>query len=665
MNGLDRLDPGTGTFVHYRNDPANSASLSVNTAVSFLLDGESLWVGTWGGGVNRLNLADPASLDPRTARFEIFRHDPQDPRSLSEDGVWTMLKASDGTVWLGTQGGLNRFNAADRSFKSYREKDGLRNATVLGVLEAGNGELWLTTNNGLARFDPRQEKFSVYDVSDGLQGNEFNSNAYFKSASGEIFIGGSHGFNVFNPEQIRPNPVAPPVVITGFKIFNTPLRVDLSGRTPLKLNYDQNFIAFEFAALDFQAPQKNQYAYKLEGFDKDWVEAGTRNYASYTNLPGGEYTFRVRAANSDGVWNETGISLPLSVTPPFWQTWEFQVGLALGLAALVAVGFRWRVRAVREQNVRLQAMVTEQQRVEAELRASEARFRAMFVNSAAGIGLLGLDRKIIDANPAMCAMLGRSLEELVGETPALATYQEDYAGSTAQFEQLLSGELDHYVTERRYIHRDGTVFWASVSMSVVRDDGGRPLYLIGLIVNIDAQKQAQARLAAQEAEYRRTLEQRVEERTHALAEANLRLLEEIEQRKRVEEALASKAAEDAVTAERTRLARDLHDAVTQTLFAASLIAEVLPELWAADVDEALKSTEELRQLTRGALAEMRTLLLELRPAALTQTRLSDLLRQLCEALIGRARLPIKLVVKGTAPCRPKSRWRCIASRRKA
>ncbi len=294
----------------------------------------------------------------------------------------------------------------------------------------------------------------------------------------------------------------------------------------------------------------------------------------------------------------------------------------------------------------LQSRETARQKAQMELLKSEARFRAMFENSAVVIGLMALDRKIIDSNPAMCAMLGRTREELIGITPAVVTYQDDYVDSTEKFNQLISGETTHYISERRYVHKDGTVFWAQVSMSIVSDSNGTPLYLVGLINNIDAQKQAQARLAEQESEYRRTLEQRVEERTHELAEANLRLVEEIEQRKRVEEALAAKAAEDAVASERTRLARDLHDAVTQTLFSASLIAEVLPDLWAMDVDEAKKSTEELRQLTRGALAEMRTLLLELRPAALTQSRLSDLIRQLCEALTGRGRLPITLMMEG-------------------
>ena len=187
---------------------------------------------------------------------------------------------------------------------------------------------------------------------------------------------------------------------------------------------------------------------------------------------------------------------------------------------------------------------------------------------------------------------------------------------------------------------------------------GRPEYLVGFIEDVTEEVVSRSKLAVQEAEYRRTLEQRVEERTRELEESNQQLQREIEQRVRIEKELAQKAAEEAVTADRTRLARDLHDAVTQTLFSASLTAEVLPELWEMDVDEAKRSTEELRQLTRGALAEMRTLLLELRPAALTQSRLSDLIKQLCEAFIGRSRLPITLTIEGERDLLPEVQIAC-------
>jgi PAS domain S-box-containing protein len=281
-----------------------------------------------------------------------------------------------------------------------------------------------------------------------------------------------------------------------------------------------------------------------------------------------------------------------------------------------------------------------------EFQRSESRFRVMFDNSAVGMSMIGLDGKIITANPALCRMLGRTLGELIGETPVHLTYVDDIAESRMLYEDLISGKTNHYVAEQRFLRKDGEVFWVQVSRSMVRDRGGEPLYIMGLITDIDNQKKAQANLAEQEARYRRTLEQRVEERTHALAETNERLQDEIKQRANIEAELAKKAADEAVTAERTRLARDLHDAVTQTLFASSMIAEVLPDLWEVDVEEAKKSTEELQQLTRGALAEMRTLLLELRPVALTQARLGDLIKQLCEAFIGRSRLPIELNIEG-------------------
>lgn len=313
---------------------------------------------------------------------------------------------------------------------------------------------------------------------------------------------------------------------------------------------------------------------------------------------------------------------------------------------------RLSISAVRDADGKLLYLVAitedidQQKRTLEDLRESEARFRAMFEHSAIGIGIMGLDRKVTAMNPAICKMFGYEAHELLGRTPVFVTHPDDFQESTRQYQDILNDTTDHFTAERRYLRKNGESFWAQVSMSLVRHADGSPNYLIGLMVDIDAQKKAQDRLAEQEADYLRNLQKRVAERTRELEEANRQLQLEIEQRKRIERELAQKAAEEAVTADRTRLARDLHDAVTQTLFSASLTAEVLPELWEMDAEEAKKSTEELRQLTRGALAEMRTLLLELRPATLTQTRLKDLIRQLCEAFIGRSRLPIELHIEG-------------------
>jgi len=290
--------------------------------------------------------------------------------------------------------------------------------------------------------------------------------------------------------------------------------------------------------------------------------------------------------------------------------------------------------------------ISEQKRILADLQDSEARFRAMFDNVSVGMSMMSLDRRALSVNQAAARITGYTVEELSGINAALLSYPADRQIGMAEFQELVAGKRDSLRMEKRYLRKNGDVFWARITYALVRNTDGQPQYLVGSIEDINEQKLAAEKLAAQEAEYTLTLEQRVAERTRELSEINLRLVNEIEHRQKAEEALAAKAVEDAITAERSRLARDLHDAVTQTLFSASLIAEVLPEIWAMDEAEARKSTEELRQLTRGALAEMRTLLLELRPAALTQARFPDLIKQLSEAVIGRARLPVRLDVTG-------------------
>jgi signal transduction histidine kinase/ligand-binding sensor domain-containing protein len=492
LGGLDLYDPATGTFRHFVHDPDDPTSLPDDQITELYLDSEDrLWVGTWHNGMAYL---DPAAWATGEARFVRYSHDPNDPATLSDNGVWAIHEDRAGAIWAGTQAGLNRLDLDTGRFTHYLEKDGLPNSSITCIQEDSGGNLWLSTNSGLVRLNPILMRFRTYDVTHGLQSNEFNSGACLRSRTGEMFYGGVRGFNVFQPAAIRDNPNPPPVVVTGFQVFNKPEPVDLTGVTPIDLTYQQNFISFEFAALDFHAPHKNRYAYQLDGFDKEWVEAGDRRYASYTNLPAGNYTFRVRGSNNDGVWNEAGLAIPLRVAPPLWQTWWFQASAMLLVLGLALAGYRWRVHEVRVQNRRLAQTVAEQT-----------------------------------------------------------------------------------------------------------------------------------------AELRR----------------------EMEQRQQAEEALAHKAADEAareaVIAERTRLARDLHDAVTQTLFSASLIAEVLPDLYTMNPEEGKQSTEELRQLTRGALAEMRTLLLELRPSAVAQAKLEDLVRQLIEAIVGRARLPVQYRAEGQRP----------------
>ncbi len=342
-DGAAVLDPNTGLFAFYRPDKDDPASLSDNSIECIYEDTRSaIWMGTLSGGLNR--------LDPSTGDIRRYVHDPSNLGSLSDNHVTSVLEGHDGRLWVSTANGLNCLDPETGSATRYFVENGLPNNYIYGLLLDDEGLLWMGTNRGLSRFDPRNGTFRNFTTDDGLQGNEFNAGAYHGSPEGELFFGGHNGFNRFHPDAIRDNLHRPPVVITDFRILGEPASLDrpvhLVGSATL--THREVRCSFEFAALDFWAPERNSYQYRMEGLDPDWIDAGTRNYASYTNLAPGSYTFRVRGANSDGVWNETGATLELTVTPPFWKRgWFLALAAASGLAVVLGV-HRYRVRRLLE-----------------------------------------------------------------------------------------------------------------------------------------------------------------------------------------------------------------------------------------------------------------------------------------------------------------------------
>lgn len=340
-NGLNRLDAATGRFTAFRHNAANAASLPNNFVRVTLQDRRGrLWVGTGGGGLS--------CFDPATGRFRTFRADGRNPRSLSSNFVRCLQLDGNGTLWVGTEGGgFCRLDDAEQgSFTTFREASGLPNDVVYGMQHDRQGYLWLSTNKGIARFDPRSGRFLTFDERDGLPQDEFNAGASHRGADGQLYFGGANGLVAFLPAAVRTNPVPPAVVLTALRKFNRPVELPdttITERRVLRLAPQDYFFSLEFAALNFRQPDKNRYAYLLEGFDQDWIEAGRRREANYTNLDPGTYTFRVRATNNDGVWSPRGAALRIIVTPPWYQTWWFRIGLSWLVFALLFVAYRLRV----------------------------------------------------------------------------------------------------------------------------------------------------------------------------------------------------------------------------------------------------------------------------------------------------------------------------------
>jgi ligand-binding sensor domain-containing protein/serine phosphatase RsbU (regulator of sigma subunit) len=314
-----------------------------------------IWVATDGGGVVKLNVEDGI--------YKNYVHD-EVKNSISSNSINCTYEDKQGNIWFGTANGLNKFNPVTGHFDHYFEKDGLPNDYIYSILPDNKGNLWMSTNKGVSKFNPQTnnengEAFRNYDVNDGLQGQEFNQGAYCLSKSGELFLGGLNGFNAFYPDKIEENPNVPPVRLISYKRFGKEVILDtlIYDKKKLVLSYKQNFFSFDFVALDYQMPGKNKYSYKLEGINADWSPPSTERYASYTDIGGGDYIFRVRAANNDGIWNDEGLTLYITITPPFWKTnWFYTLSVMIVIAGVVGF-FRWRTSSIKRENKVLEEKV--------------------------------------------------------------------------------------------------------------------------------------------------------------------------------------------------------------------------------------------------------------------------------------------------------------------
>ncbi|MBN2521412.1 MAG: response regulator [Bacteroidales bacterium] len=392
--GLGWIKEKTGEVTNYTHIPRDNHSLSSDIVLAIYGDTMgNLWIGTKGGGVNviPLNILSQGQGD-----FIYFKHDRNNPNSLSHNDVYCITQDSRGDIWIGTGGGLNKVAWGNKKpntefilkkeidFISYIEEHGLPNNLIYGILEDDKGNLWLSTNEGISVFNPVNECFKNYSVNDGIQANEFHSNAYFKDNRGYMYFGGVNGLTFFHPDSIHDNPYQPEVVITGLKIFNKYihpgeeingriiLEKDISNTKNIVLSYKAKEITFEFSALYYTNPQSIRYAYRLLGFNEKWQEAGKNNrYATYTNLDEGDYIFQVKTINNEEIWKNLPTEIEITVLPPFWRKPWFYFIYAIIIIIFLLIFRRYSLIAVKEKNKLLIERLENKKHIE----ISEAKMR--------------------------------------------------------------------------------------------------------------------------------------------------------------------------------------------------------------------------------------------------------------------------------------------------
>jgi signal transduction histidine kinase/CheY-like chemotaxis protein/ligand-binding sensor domain-containing protein len=456
--GLDRYDPATDAFVHYSYQGAEG-QISHNMINMITEDSQKrLWVGTNGGGLN--------CFDRKTKTFKNYKHNDRS-NSISNNVIFSMLEESPGNFWIGTGSGLNYFDSKSGHFINYYEEDGLPNETIFSITRDKKDNLWMGTNRGISRMDLKTKKFQNYTVADGLQSLEFKQ-AVCYSSSGKLYLGGINGFNEFHPDSVQEVAYDPNLVLTEFQLFNkpvnvadtdSPLKQSINETQSITLSHDQSVISFEFASLNYTSQEHKNYACMLEGFDKAWSDIGEKRNATYTNLPPGEYTFRVKGQDNLGRWSDTMIALKLSITPPFWQTRWFRLTSVLLITAAFITLYRIRIGMINKQKVHLEHLVkarteeltaSTQNERKAREEAERARLEAEQANKAKSIFLATMSHEIrtpMNGVIGMASLLNETSmsAEQREYTDAIRTSGENLLGvinDILDFSKIESGKMD-------------------------------------------------------------------------------------------------------------------------------------------------------------------------------------------------------------------------------
>jgi ligand-binding sensor domain-containing protein/signal transduction histidine kinase/DNA-binding response OmpR family regulator len=345
QSGLTILRPdNTGQFPNRTSScTLNNRLPNKNIHALFEDSRRNLWIGTSAG----LFVFNPA-----TNHLELFFKKEGNKDSLQSDAINCITEDSKGNIWIGTfYGGVSKFDYSSGLFVTYTDKQGMPNNNVLGIVEDTEGMLWLSTDNGLARLHPEEHTFKIYTISDGLAGNKFSNNSFFKDSKNQLYFGGNNGLTVFNPVSLQTNTFTAPIQFTSLELFGNTvgihdktglLQKNISYTTGLNFKYDQSNFTINWAMLNFIKPEKNKYAYLLEGFEKQWNYTYNAS-VTYSNLPAGHYTLLVKAANNDGIWTSEPSRLNITVRPPIWKTWYAYIFYAAVIITIIffVLRFLW------------------------------------------------------------------------------------------------------------------------------------------------------------------------------------------------------------------------------------------------------------------------------------------------------------------------------------
>lgn len=631
-SGIDQFEPLSDTFIHY-NLGTNE---NENQVIALAEDGKGrLWIGTFDGGLHRLNRSEEG--------FVSYHHDPALNASLANNTVYSIHEDRRGNLWFGTGSGLDLYDQTYGTFVHRTDKNGLPNNVIYGILEDDAGDLWLSTNNGLSRFDPVRDQYRNFTVSDGLQGNEFNMSAHAISSRGELYFGGINGLNAVRPLEITDSTYNPPIMLTSLDREGVPIQAgqQVPFIRSISLAWPDNQFEFEFAALAFGQPSRNQYAYLLENFDSDWNYIGTNRTGRYTNLPAGKYTLVLNGTNSDGRWSESPLRIQVTVIPPFWETIWFRFLLGAILVAAVMVGYRLRLTSVQHRNLELTNLVND-------------RTQALNKRSAEMEALYLADEKIlrtVSINQVFQTLVNVAVDMLQADRSAIFTWDDEQACIIPRVSHGFSPRTLSVMKFKRGEGMVGRVMESgepSIVPEIVAEDLHPELRdaileegvhsFVHLPIVVDNRVVAVFNVGYT--------------RPDAINEDIVRLFTALVQRASLSIAnmqLFEQTRDLAVMDERNRLARDLHDSAKQKAFAALAqlgTANGLLERRQAGVKPHLLEAENL---VYEVIQELSFLIQEIYPMALQTKGLPTTLREYVFEWENRNDIPVKLDIQNPRP----------------